>query len=247
MALIERDVELATIDAALDQGGVLVVEGGAGLGKTALLDEAVRRADALGHDIVRARGSALEADFAFGVVLQLFERRVATADESEREALLRGAAAATRPLLLSERLGDPALDTTFVVMHGLYWLAANLAERRSLVVVVDDVQWADAPSLRWLAYLARRLDDLAVTLVVGLRSGEPTMEDAAVQVLRAQGTVVRPGLLSHGAVEAMVRTRVGAGTTRGAVRDADGGVGRQSLLRQRAPPGGGAGRSGTRR
>jgi len=42
-------------------------------------------------------------------------------------------------------------------MHGLYWLIANLAARRPLVIAVDDAHWADAPSLRWLAHLAARI------------------------------------------------------------------------------------------
>ena len=58
---------------------------------------------------MRARGSALEAGFAFGVVRQLFERCLADADAGEREALLAGPAAAVRPLL-SGPLRSPAGD-----------------------------------------------------------------------------------------------------------------------------------------
>ena len=101
--LRERERELAAVELLLERGGgVLVVEGRAGIGKTALVEEACRRAEELGHEVVRARGSELEAGFAFGVVRQLFERRLADAGAGEREALLAGPAAAVRPLLSGE-------------------------------------------------------------------------------------------------------------------------------------------------
>src|SRR5262245_4836850 len=103
--LLERERELAAVEALLGRGGsVLAVEGGAGIGKTALLEAATRRAAALGYETLAARGSELEVDFAYGVVRQLFERRLATIDEDERKALLAGPAGAVRPLLLGERV-----------------------------------------------------------------------------------------------------------------------------------------------
>ena len=99
-------------------------------------------------------GSELEAEFAFGVIRQLFERRLMRADVDEHEALLAGHARAVRPLLMGEPVERSASDKSFAVLHGLYWLAANLADRRSLLIAVDDAHWADEASLRWLAYLA---------------------------------------------------------------------------------------------
>jgi hypothetical protein len=69
-------------------------------------------------EILKARGSELEADFAFGVVRQLFERRLASADGEEREALLAGPAGAARPLLLGQTVQAPAYDRSFAVLHG---------------------------------------------------------------------------------------------------------------------------------
>ena len=53
------------------------------------------------------------------------------------------------------------------MLHGLYWLAANFASRTPTLLVVDDLHWADEPSLRWLHYLARRLEGLPLLLLVG--------------------------------------------------------------------------------
>ena len=47
--------------------------------------------------------------------------------------------------LLFGRVGEgAATDTSFAVLHGLYWLVANLAARRPLLIAVDDAHWADA-------------------------------------------------------------------------------------------------------
>src|SRR5205807_6948845 len=98
--LREREREVAAVEELLDGGGrMLLLEGRAGIGKTSLVEVACSRAAELGHEVLRARGSELESGFAFGVVRQLFERRLAGTDPGEREALLAGPAAAARPLL----------------------------------------------------------------------------------------------------------------------------------------------------
>ena len=209
--LHERERELAAVELLLARGGgVLVVEGRAGIGKTALAEEAGRRAEVLGHKVVRARGSELEAGFAFGVVRQLFERCLADAGAGEREALLAGPAAAVRPLLSGSLAEDPVGGSLFAVLHGLYWLVANLAASRPLLIVVDDAHRADEPSLRWLAYLAPRLEGLAAGLLVALRPGDPASMGAPLLAVRAEaGAVLRPALLSERAVSAVVCAAAG--------------------------------------
>ena len=192
-------------------GGMLLVEGRAGIGKTSLVEVACSRADELGHEVMRARGSELESGFAFGVVRQLFERRLAGAGKGEREALLAGPAAAVRPLLSGQFAAQPAGDSWFAVLHGLYWLVVNLAASRPLLIAVDDVQWADEPSLRWLAYLAPRLEGLAAGIVVASRQGDPAVMGALQSLaVRAGGAaVLRPALLSERAVSAVARAAAG--------------------------------------
>jgi hypothetical protein len=90
--LVERDSEMAEIESCVRRGGVMVVEAGAGVGKTSLLDAACGIARREGHLVLRARGSDLERDFAFGVARQLFERRCADASPDERVLLLAGPA-----------------------------------------------------------------------------------------------------------------------------------------------------------
>ena len=206
-SLRERERELAAVEELLDgRGRMLLLEGRAGIGKTSLVEVACSRAAELGHEVLRARGSELESGFAFGVVRQLFERRLAGADPGEREALLAGPAAAARPLLAGEVAAPLAGDSSFAVLHGLYWLVVNLAARGPLLIAVDDAHWADEPSLRWLAYLARRLDGLAAGVLVALRPGDPAVLGAPLLAVCAEAAaVLRPALLSEQAVGAVVR------------------------------------------
>jgi hypothetical protein len=70
-------------------------------------------------------------------------------------------------------------------VHGLYWLTINLAEDRSLLIVVDDAHWADEASLRWLAYLAPRLEEAAVAMLIASRPWYRAFSDAHVEVQSA--------------------------------------------------------------
>jgi len=209
MRLLEREDELATLEAVLMEGGVLIVEGGAGIGKTSLLAAAAERAAELGHEVLRGRGSELEAGFAFAVVRQLFERRLALASVGERRALLAGPAAAAEPVLSGRPGEGAAADTSFAVLHGLYWLAANFAAVRPLLIAVDDAHWADLPSVRCLAYLAPRVEGLALSLLVALRPVRPAEEPPPLAAIRAEARVVRPRLLSEAAAADLVRGAAG--------------------------------------
>lgn len=72
-------------------------------------------------------------------------------------------------------------------------MCANRAERGPLVLLVDDAQWVDDPSLAWLGYLARRAADLALLLVLGLRSGDPSGEHGELERLVRDDRVERMG------------------------------------------------------
>ena len=182
-ALLERDAELDAVSAVLDaaragSGRVLVIEGHLGLGKSQLVSGARGFAQSTGMQVLSARGSELERDFPFGAALQLFEPRLADAEAAERELLTSGAAALTDELFNpGRRAGGPMGsleqdDEAFPLMHGLYWLTANLAERAPLLIALDDAHWVDRPTLRFLHYLAQRLAGLPVAVVLARRPDE---------------------------------------------------------------------------
>jgi DNA-binding CsgD family transcriptional regulator len=210
--LLERERELAAVEELLGRrSGALAIEVGVGVGKTSLVQAACRRAQELGYEVLSARGSELEADFVFGVVRQLFERRLTDAGADERASLLVGPAAAAGRLLPGKSVEASAGDTSFAILHGLYWLAANLSAARPLLLAIDDAHWADEPSLRWLTYLARRLDGLNLMLLVALRPADPAFANATLLALRAEApTILRPALLSENAVGTLVRATMGS-------------------------------------
>ena len=164
-------------------------------------------------EILTARCVETEQEFSFGVVLQLLQRRILKAEPSEREDLISGAASLAAPLIEGTRLvGLQGPEAAFAVHHGLYWVVANLAERRPVVMVVDDAHWADAASLRFLASLANRLEGLAVAMVLTRRLGESGVAVEVVESLSAapSSSVVTVGGLSQGAVAELVRERYDA-------------------------------------
>jgi predicted ATPase len=212
--LLERERELEAVEELLNRrSGALAIEGGVGIGKTSLVQAACRRARELDYQVLSARGSELEADFAFGVVRQLLERRLTGAGAHERASLLVGPAAAAGQLLLGSVGERSAGDTSFAVLHGLYWLTANLSAAQPLLLVVDDAHWADQSSLRWLTYLARRTEGLLVVLLVAFRRCDPASASASLLALRAEAPVIlHPAVLSEQAVSTLVCATVGDGS-----------------------------------
>jgi DNA-binding CsgD family transcriptional regulator len=174
--LLGRDDELGRLARLIDglglaSGAAVMVEGPAGIGKTVLLAEAARRASGRGALVLRAAGAELEREYPFGVVRQLFGQVVSAGPGSA--ALQEGAAAlAAGPLGLAGSAEQPAVgpaDAVAAAMHGLYWLTSNLAEHSPVLLVVDDAHWAGAMSLRFVMYLARRLDDVPVLTLLAAR------------------------------------------------------------------------------
>ena len=220
--LLDRSKELARIESALAEarsgrGRLVVVEGPAGIGKTALLAAARTAAADRGMRVLRSRGTELEREFAFGVVRQLFEPALAEASQLERADLLQGAAGVAAGLLglpgVPVTEGPPAsgVDPSFAILHGLYWLCANVTTVGPLCVVVDDAHWADAASLRYLAFLLTRLDELDAALVVATRPREPGTDAALLATVTSDPSadVIRLPPLTRAAVAELVESRLG--------------------------------------
>jgi len=161
--LLEREVELARVDLALHRAGAgsgtaVVVDGPAGIGKSALLAAVRAEGQVRGFGALATGGSEFESEIAFGIARQLFEPMLRMASPAERRRLLDGVARVGGRAVGMETGEAPA--DRFAAIHGMYWRLANRAEHGPLVVSVDDVQWADDPLLAWLCYVARRAEDL---------------------------------------------------------------------------------------
>ena len=203
-----------------------------GIGKTALLAAAHDAPEGTGFRWLRARGAELEREFAFGVVRQLVEPALAAASDEERVRLLDGPPAVAARLLglpgLADRAGTAAPDPSFAVLHGLYWLCANMAAERPVALVIDDVRWADGASLRFLAFRLPRLAELPVAALLAARPAEagPNQDLLAALTLDAASEVVTVRPLTTAGVAALVAEGLGAEPEPGfaACREATGGT-----------------------
>jgi DNA-binding CsgD family transcriptional regulator len=209
--MLEREHECETLAraiavAARGAGAIVAVEGEAGAGKTTLLAHAARCASESGMRVLCARGRELERDVSHGVVRQLFEPVLATATNDEHARWLAGAArlaaaavSGAAPVGGHSRDGGP-------ILHGLYWLSANLAAERPLLLLIDDVQWADGASLAFLSHLARRVDELPILILHAARTGERRQSAMPTGGEPDHGpTVLRPAMLGVTSTEAILR------------------------------------------
>jgi DNA-binding CsgD family transcriptional regulator len=213
MTLVERDCELAAIHEALAEavggrGMTALVEGPPGIGKTAVLAAAREHALRLGVRTLTSVGGELEQDLPFAIVRQLFEPPLRAAPAARSAELLAGAAGLAAPVFGHR---DRSAETAHGdVVYGLYWLCANLAESGPLLLVVDDVHWADGASLRFLSHLARRIADLPILLLLAGRPGQVLDGLVGTALGGTAPRVIRLRQLSDEAVGVLVRRDLAA-------------------------------------
>jgi DNA-binding CsgD family transcriptional regulator len=215
--LLERGAELAGLagvldDAAARRGGLAVVEGSPGIGKSRLLAWVRAQARERGMRVGFARGAELEREFPFGLVRQLLDPAVVELGGADRERLFAGAAALAEPLFArgagAPRL--PAADATYGTLQGLYWLVEELAAERPLVLVLDDLQWADEASLSAIGFLARRREGLPLAIVAGTRPAAAEGRAQLAELLaEPDAAVLRPASLTGGAVAHWLEAETG--------------------------------------
>lgn len=205
--VLERDDELGRLaevasSAAAGRGAAALVQAGAGLGKTTLLERCAADAPD-GLRVLRARGGQVEAEIPLGVVRELLAP-VVPEDHAEGQ----GVAAMGARLVLGHGVRLPP-DAAMAVPHAISWLVADLAQEQPLLLLVDDAHQADELSLGALAYLSRRVDDLPVALVLAARPGPaapPLLDDLAAH---PDTEVLVPGPLSAAASRELVQRLAG--------------------------------------
>ncbi|WP_026412963.1 ATP-binding protein [Actinomadura oligospora] len=237
MGMVERSERLRALEDMLDAarggtGSVVLVEGAAGVGKTALLHALAERATASGAVFAGASASSLERNMPLATVGQIFEERVLSGDERARAArLLRDGA-------LTAMAHDPGTPSGApvalppLVLGGLSDILLGLADRTPVVVGVDDVQHFDELSRQVLLYVARRVRSARILLVA---TGCPrTGDDASsfhADLPRLPGAHrMRLEPLSRQGTEAVIEERLGPAAARRLADEAHRATGGNPLL-----------------
>jgi DNA-binding CsgD family transcriptional regulator len=207
-ALVQRQGALGVCDRAFDSVGIdgplLVFEGAAGAGKSAMLRAACAMAQSRGMRILRAAGSQFERQCAYGVVRQLFEPPLLRANGAERDVLLGGAA---RPAAAALGLAPPGDDSEHAINQGLFRLLVGMAAEHGLLLAVDDLDLADDASLAFLRYLAPRQPGHRLATVVSLTPGVAERDPPAslLHIERAATVIGLDPLDATGVAELLLR------------------------------------------
>ena len=197
-ALFGRDAEIASITAFLGResgsdAGALILSGDAGVGKSALLDEAAVSAAASGYTVIRTAGVEAESEMGFAaltaVVHHIGTDVIAAVEPRFAQAL-------------EVALGVREARTPDARLLGEAILAAlnTAAGDATLLVIIDDLQALDASSAVVLSYAARRLARSKVTVIGAARSDDaPLFEGAGIAALRVPPlpAAAAQALLSH--------------------------------------------------
>jgi DNA-binding CsgD family transcriptional regulator/tetratricopeptide (TPR) repeat protein len=164
--LIGRAAEWAAVEARLtragdSEGGVLLLRGEAGVGKSALLEEA---AGAPGFRVLAVTGVQTESELPYATAHQLLEPLLPLLDRLPTEQ----ADAVRTALGLGQDGGEP---DRFLVALGFLSLVSEAAREQPLLLLVDDVQWCDRASVDAIFFLARRLSAEPVAMLLAVREG----------------------------------------------------------------------------
>jgi DNA-binding SARP family transcriptional activator len=191
--LVGRDVEFRQVILALDEARtatrVVLVEGEPGIGKTRLMEEAATEATARGATVLWGRAFEGEAAPAFWPWLTPLRTLVGRLDpDVELAPQLASLAVSTSRVDAggADEAAAPVTDPSrFQLFDAVTCLIAQTSADQQLMLVLDDLQWADLASLELLGFVARQLVDRPVLLACTVRELEVGRNDALVEALAA--------------------------------------------------------------
>jgi DNA-binding CsgD family transcriptional regulator len=175
--LVGRDDELGQIAAfvrdAAERGGALLLSGDAGVGKSVLLDAAASRALAAGTCVLRADGAQFETGVSFSFLSQLFLPALgALGGPEDLGAMSRLSAVHASALRRALGWSDGTADGPLVLSNAAVALIREAAADRPVLMVLDDLHWADPASAAVLGFVARRLSGLRAGFIGAILPGD---------------------------------------------------------------------------
>jgi ATP/maltotriose-dependent transcriptional regulator MalT len=208
--LVGRGDELGLLVDAVDRlcagsAGVVCVEGAPGIGKSRLLEELAAHAARKGCVVLGGRAAELEDDLPYAVWADALEAHLSGLGERRLRQLGLEDPAALVAFLLA--FAEIAVTREPVDRHRVHValrdLLARLSTVRPLVLVLDDVQWADPASVDAVAALARRLPEYGLLMALAVREGRlPTPLTMALSAVQRTGQLTRVGLVPLGEADA---------------------------------------------
>jgi DNA-binding CsgD family transcriptional regulator len=209
MWLLERERECAAAQALVDgvvagTGGLLVIEGPSGIGKSVLLAELTEQARHAGVTVFSAHATLLGGGISFGLARWLLEPAI----RATPSALETGWAQHARPLFEG---GTGQTGERRLLVEGLVALVAELRGTVGpLGLVVDDAQFADPASIEFFEELAARCEDIGVAVAIALDSAPTDLAGASLRGLTAMAgrRLLRPRPFTLPAVSELVAERL---------------------------------------
>ncbi|MCG8928046.1 AAA family ATPase [Lentzea sp. CC55] len=171
---------------------VVLLEGVTGIGKTTLLGEVAGLARARGFQVAGAVTSNLDKFMSFSVVRQLFEG-LTTEAEALEAVVGAGRDGAARSGVGGAAAGGFDELSVHQTCFELYQLMSGVAERGPVCLIVDDLQWADVSSLRWLNYLVRRATRLPLAVLLTCTTGVYPADPLQIAEMQLYATRVKIG------------------------------------------------------
>ncbi|HEY7075528.1 MAG TPA: AAA family ATPase [Solirubrobacteraceae bacterium] len=207
--IVGRRAELEALDTALSElqrgrPAALELVGEPGIGKTRLLAELAARAEDGGRLVLSGSASELEIDLPFWVFVDALDEYVESLPPRSLDAMEADARAQLGHVLpaLGPRPAGAAVER-FRIHRAARELLETLAAGKPLVLVLDDLHWADSGSIDLLATLLRRPPDAAVLLALAVRPRQiPERLRGALERAFEAGTLTRLDLEGLSASEA---------------------------------------------